>query len=75
MDYSNLANIIRARADGSGGELTERQFDSTDAELLRVLARLLEGKTADRAFGAPGDWGYGTPIGSALYAATTLATA
>lgn len=37
------------------------------AELVRALARLLEGKTVHQAFGAPGDWGYGTDIGSALY--------
>lgn len=36
-------------------------------ELVRALARLLEGKTVHQAFGAPGDWGYGTEIGSALY--------
>lgn len=38
------------------------------AELLRVLARIVEGKTIDRAFGAPGDWGYGTPIGDGIFA-------
>lgn len=37
------------------------------AELLRVLARLVEGKTMAQAFGPPGNWGYGTPIGDALY--------
>jgi len=36
------------------------------AELIRVLARLLGGKSVHEAFGAPGDWGYGTPIGDAL---------
>lgn len=35
-------------------------------ELLLVLARVLEGKPVERAFGAPGDWGYDTPIGDAL---------
>jgi hypothetical protein len=37
-----------------------------DAELLQVLARILEGRTIKEAFGAPGDWGYGTPIGDAV---------
>jgi len=37
-------------------------------ELVRVLARIVEGKTIDHAFGAPGDWGYGTPIGDGVYA-------
>lgn len=39
-----------------------------DAELLLVLARIVEGKAVSRAFGAPGDWGYNTPIGRALAA-------
>lgn len=36
-------------------------------ELVMVLARLVEGKTIHDAFGAPGDWGYQTHIGDALY--------
>jgi hypothetical protein len=39
---------------------------SDDAELLCVLARVVEGKPLKSAFGAPGDWGYSTPIGAAL---------
>jgi hypothetical protein len=39
------------------------------AEFAKVLARVLEGKPLLRAFGAPGDWGYGTPIGTALISA------
>jgi hypothetical protein len=45
--------------------------DATDAdaaELIRVLARIVEGKSIYQAFGAPGDWGYGTDIGDALSA-------
>jgi len=38
------------------------------AELVRVLARIVDGKTIDKAFGAPGDWGYGTPIGDGIFA-------
>lgn len=38
------------------------------AELLNTLARLVEGQSLYYAFGAPGDWGYGTPIGDALAA-------
>lgn len=41
---------------------------STCAELVRVLARIVEGKSIDKAFGAPGDWGYGTPIGDGVFA-------
>ena len=40
-----------------------------EAELLNCLARILEGKHPMAAFGSPGDWGYGTPIGKALFAA------
>jgi hypothetical protein len=36
------------------------------SELIRVLGRLLAGKSVHEAFGAPGDWGYDTPIGDAL---------
>jgi hypothetical protein len=35
---------------------------------LEVLAHIVNGKTVERAFGAPGDWGYGTPIGDGLRA-------
>lgn len=40
-------------------------FDAS--ELLRVLARIVEGRSIDKAFGAPGDWGYGTAIGDAVF--------
>jgi hypothetical protein len=36
------------------------------AELIRVLSRVIDGKTIYRAFGAPGDWGYERPLGNAL---------
>lgn len=41
------------------------------ADLLRVLAKVVEGNTLAKAFGAPGDWGYQTEIGAALAAAVT----
>ena len=34
--------------------------------LLGVLAHIVDGMPIDKAFGSPGDWGYSTPIGSAL---------
>lgn len=34
--------------------------------LIRTLAHIAGGTEVLRAFGAPGDWGYGTPIGDAL---------
>ena len=39
------------------------------SELVRTLRRLAGGRTAQEihgAFGAPGDWGYDTPVGDAL---------
>lgn len=36
-------------------------------DLVRSLAKIVEGKSLHEAFGAPGDWGYDTPIGLALY--------
>jgi uncharacterized protein len=44
----------------------EDQLLRDAADLLRVLSHLVVGKTADKAFGPPGDWGYDTPIGQAL---------
>jgi hypothetical protein len=42
-------------------------------ELLKVLARILEGIPAHQAFGAPGDYGYETSIGKALAAREDVA--
>ncbi len=65
MNYSKLAEVLRAKA-----EKIQDQLDHPDrldtAEIFRVLARICEGKEIPKAFGAPGDWGYGTPIGDAL---------
>lgn len=71
MTVEKLSEAIReyARAiddDGCGTPSTVKTSESDTAELLRVLARVVEGKPIAKAFGAPGDWGYGTPIGEAL---------
>lgn len=75
-----LAKAVRLRADALIDLTSEQQEDiSTDlyrlarevAELALVLARTIEGKPLLRAFGAPGDWGYGTPLGAALAQAAT----
>jgi hypothetical protein len=51
----------------SESDLTKMARDMDAAgELIRVLARLVEGKSIPQAFGAPGDFGYHTPIGAAL---------
>lgn len=67
-----LANVLREKADaieridGAGESLGDRDYRLDVAELVRVLARVVEGKPIEKAFGAPGDWGYGTPIGDGL---------
>lgn len=38
----------------------------TGADLLAVLAHITRGMSIRDAFGAPGDWGYNTPIGRAV---------
>ena len=63
-----LAKAIRAAAEDMAENHPDPAAVTDNAELLRVLARVIEGKTIDQALGAPGDWGYGTPIGEALYA-------
>jgi hypothetical protein len=82
-EIQDLATAVRAQA----GALTDRSHDLQEdipsdlhrltrnvAELALVLARVLEGKPILRAFGAPGDWGYGTPMGEAVYTAIANVT-
>lgn len=68
MNAARLAAALRARATALR-ERDETDAGRDDAELIRVLARVLEGKPVASAFGAPGDWGYGTAVGDALAAA------
>lgn len=66
-NYTKLGQVLREKADAiqERHELGDDiRLDAT--ELLRVLARIVEGKEIHRAFGAPGDWGYNTPIGASL---------
>lgn len=58
-------------SDGAeGGAAGAAEWELREAiELVRCLRRLLAGRSREeihRAFGAPGDFGYGTPIGDAL---------
>lgn len=71
MRYAPLTTILRGRAKlcQNDGDVDPERAD--DSALFLALARLLEnaelGIVAVRqAFGAPGDWGYGTEIGDAL---------
>jgi hypothetical protein len=63
MRAQQLAYAIRCEAD----RIQEVEL-ADSAELLRVLARIVEGNPIDRSFGAPGDWGYGTQIGDGVMA-------
>ncbi len=75
MDYSELANVLREKAEEiQESEALGDQHRLDAAELIRVLARLAERRTLHQAFGAPGDWGYGTPIGDALMHAYSSAS-
>lgn len=73
-----LARTVRTRAEALCDLAWEHQecipsdiyqLSREVSELARVLARVVEGKDVLRAFGAPGDWGYGTPIGEEVRAA------
>lgn len=68
MNAALLAKAIREKANFLAQPDPLTKADADTAELLNVLARVLEGKPLSRVFGAPGDWGYGTPIGGALAA-------
>jgi len=68
MNKYKLANAIRTVANNvKNGNAGLSDYARMDAHgLLCVLEQMIEGKSAVRAFGAPGDWGYDTPIGKAL---------
>jgi hypothetical protein len=69
MNSVEMAKVIRARARAmrESDEYPITRGDLCDnAELLVVLARVVEGKELARAFGSPGDWGYSHPVGRAL---------
>lgn len=74
-----LGKVLRAEADAisnvraelrdSGTERDEqlaRKLDNA-SELVLVLARIIEGKSVREAFGSPGDFGYESRVGAALY--------
>lgn len=76
MDAKKLAAAVRDMGEkvdeiiDAGESVPEIDAISDDLRdvkfLLKVLAHIVDGKTVAQAFGAPGDWGYGTPIGDAL---------
>lgn len=58
------ANVRDARESVDDPHLRDALFLSDG--LIGVLAHVVNGMEVLRAFGAPGDWGYGTPIGDGL---------
>lgn len=72
MTYSKdqtrqLREVLRAMAD----KISDPETGGGNAdvgELVRVLERMIAGKSLYESFGAPGDWGYGQPVGDALSA-------
>lgn len=74
-DLVTLERVLRRHAEAVHNLVADETSDQDTrtlrdgAELIRVLARMVAGKTIQevhRAFGAPGDWGYETPIGNTL---------
>lgn len=74
MDTDQLASALRNKAaevrNVNAVTEEEDQLLRDAACLLRVLAHVVDGKPMNKAFGAPGDWGYETLIGQALAAVT-----
>ena len=70
MNSAKLAEELRSKAakvtDAIDPDDNDRWDHADTAELINVLARIVEGKSIASAFGAPGDWGYSHPIGKAL---------
>ena len=74
MKSRRLSAAIRTLRSEVGDYQNERMVhDDPDYQniedargLLSVLANIVDGMPIDRAFGSPGDWGYGTSIGNAI---------
>lgn len=67
-DYSELLQRLLDRVENDPEEYGWWQLREA-IELVSCLRRLLEGRSVaeiHKAFGAPGDFGYETPIGAAL---------
>lgn len=75
-DYDEAIDGLRALVDAGVVQIPHdlELYDlarklRNSAELVRSLRRLVDVSTTQEihgAFGAPGDWGYGTPVGAAL---------
>jgi hypothetical protein len=62
-EQRDLTAAITEHAESENPDL-----DPHTMALIRVLGSVIEGVDPIRAMGAPGDWGYDTPIGDALLA-------
>lgn len=73
MNTNQLAAALRNKSAEVRNVNVETQEDyqllRDAADLLRVLAHVVDGKTLAKAFGSPGDWGYDTQIGQAIVSA------
>ena len=73
MDTRMLATALRNKAadvrNVNATTAAEDQNLRDAADLLRVLANVVEGRSVAKAMGAPGDWGYDTDIGKAVASA------
>ena len=73
MNNLMMAEALRALAGSVDLIRDNLERDDSDqlsdaSEVIRVFARVLEGRPIEKAFGAPGDWGYETSIGRSLTA-------
>lgn len=79
METGQLAAALRNKATQVRNVNTTTEAEGQTlrdaAELLRVLANVVEGKPLGKAFGPPGDWGYETEIGAAIAASPTAPSA
>jgi len=70
METGQLAAALRNKAAAlrnvNVAEEWEYQVLRDAADLLRVLAHVVDGKPLAKAFGSPGDWGYESEIGAAI---------
>lgn len=72
MDERPMATALRNKAAEvrNLNVVSEKEYQTLRdaADLLRVMAHLMEGMPTIKAFGSPGDWGYETELGKAVVA-------
>jgi hypothetical protein len=64
QEQRNLRNAVVKHLRAS----LSKDADPHAEALVIAFGSVIEGVSVERALGAPGDWGYGTPIGDALFA-------